>query len=98
MQKRRQDRGVADSSCAIPSPDGNWKVGGSLIHSFMPQQDRMRLTFSLLLGMMNGKHEGGNSVALIAPELSTVDAISATPGPTVPKPPLGSASTSYFVP
>ena len=78
-----------------PLPTGNWKVGGSLILSFMPKQDKMRLTFSLLLGMMNGKHEGGNGVALITPEPSSVAVISATPVPTVPEPPLGSDSTSY---
>ena len=95
VQKRRWVWGVAASSYAIPSQDGNWKVVGSLIRSFIPKQDRMTLTFSLLLGMMNGKHEGGNGVALITPELSSVDAISATPIPTAPELPLGSASTSY---
>ena len=93
LQKRRRDRGVAASIYAVPTQVGNWKAGGSPIRSFIPKQDRMRLTFSLFLGMMNGKEDGGNGVWLITPEFIGVDAIFATPGPTDPEPPLGSAST-----
>ena len=93
VHKRCQHHGVDTSICAIPSQEGNYKVGGSPIRSFIPWQDRMRLTFSLLLGMMNGRQDGGNGVSLITPKFIKEDAISATLGPTDPEPPLGSVST-----
>ena len=93
--KKTPGPGSGRQQLCYPLPRRQPEPWRSLLRSFMPKQNTMRLTFSLLLGMMNGKHEGGNGVALITPERSSVDAMSAAPGPTVPEPPFGSASTSY---